>query len=112
MTVTITTVYDNELVTHELHDVVSIVKVLDNIMFMQNNGSTVTMNYNNITFTVRQEVNMLHTVYIYDYNKQLSGQGQIYCKDYHLFEYDNEMVLIMLSGNIVYSIRGSYIIVI
>lgn len=55
---------------------------------------------------------MLHTVYIYDYNKQLSGQGQIYCKDYHLFEYDNEMVLIMLSGNIVYSIRGSYIIVI
>lgn len=53
MTVTITTVYNNELITHELNDVVSIVKVLDNIMFMQNNGSVVTMNYNDITFTVR-----------------------------------------------------------
>ena len=55
---------------------------------------------------------MLHTVYIYDNNKQLSRQGKIYCNDYSLFEYGNEMVLIMLSGNIVYSIRGSYIIVI
>ena len=54
MTVTITTVDDNELVTHELNEVMSIVKVFDNIWFMQNNGSTVIMNYNNIiTFTVR-----------------------------------------------------------
>lgn len=53
MTVTITTIEENKLVTHELNDVVSIVKVLDNIMFMENDGSTVTMNYNNITFIVR-----------------------------------------------------------
>lgn len=112
MTVTITTVYDNELVTHELNDVVSIVKVLDNIMFMQNNGSTVTMNYNNITFTVRQEVNMLHTVYIYNNDRHLVRHGTIYCSDYSLIESDNYMILIMLSGNLVYSIRGSYIIVI
>lgn len=55
---------------------------------------------------------MLHTVYIYDDNKQLSRQGRIYCNDYCLFEHGNEMVLTMLSGNIVHSIRGSYIIVI
>ena len=55
---------------------------------------------------------MLHTVYIYDSNKQLSRQSQIYCNDYCLFAHDNEMILIMLSGNIVYNIRGSYIIVI
>ena len=55
---------------------------------------------------------MLHTVYIFDNNKQLSRQGKIYCDDYRLFEHGNEMVLMMLSGNIVHSIRGRYIIVI
>ena len=55
---------------------------------------------------------MLHTVYIYDKDKNLVRQGQIYCNDYCLFVYGNEMSLAMLSGNIVYSIRGSYIIVI
>jgi hypothetical protein len=55
---------------------------------------------------------MLHTVYIFDNNKQLSRQGKIYCDDYCLYERGNEMVLMMLSGNIVHSICGSYIIVI
>ena len=55
---------------------------------------------------------MLHTVYIYDNNKQLSRQGKIYCDDYCLFERGNEMVLMMLSGNIMGTIRGRYIIVI
>lgn len=53
MSITIITVYDNELVTHELNNVVAIVKALDNIMFAQDNGATITLNYNNITFTVR-----------------------------------------------------------
>lgn len=112
MTVTITTVYNNKLVTHELSNVVAIIKEDDIIIFVLNTGATTVLNYNNITFSVLQEVNMLHTVYIYDSNKQLSRQSQIYCNDYCLFAHDNEMILIMLSGNIVYNIRGSYIIVI
>ena len=55
---------------------------------------------------------MLHTVYIYNNDRHLVKQGIIYCNDYCLFERGNEMVLTMLAGNIVYSIRGSYIIVI
>lgn len=55
---------------------------------------------------------MLHTVYIYSQNRRFARQGKIYCDDYCLFEHGNEMVLTMLSGNIVHSIRGSYIIVI
>lgn len=55
---------------------------------------------------------MLHTIYIYTQYKRLVKQGKIYCDDYCLFEHGDEMVLTMLSGNIVYSIRGSYIIVI
>lgn len=55
---------------------------------------------------------MSHVVYIYNEDKKLVRQGQVYCNDYSLFEYGNKMILIMLSGNIVHSIRGSYIIVI
>lgn len=55
---------------------------------------------------------MLHTVYIYNNDRRLMKQGIIYCSDYFLFEKGNHMILVMLSGNIVYSIRGSYIIVI
>lgn len=53
MTVIITTLNDNELVSHELHNVISIFKALDNIMFVQDNGTYETWNYNDITFTVR-----------------------------------------------------------
>ena len=55
---------------------------------------------------------MLHTVYIYDKDKKLVGQGVIYCSDYCLFENGNYMGLITRSGDIVHTIRGSYIIVI
>ena len=55
---------------------------------------------------------MMHTVYIYNNDRRLVRQGTIYCSDYCLFEKGNHMVLIMLTGNLVYSIRGSYIIVI
>lgn len=55
---------------------------------------------------------MLHTVYIYNNDRHLVKQGIIYCSDYCLVENGNHMTLIMLSGNIIYSIRGSYIIVI
>lgn len=55
---------------------------------------------------------MLHTVYIYNNDRHLVRQGIIYCSDYCLFEKGNHMTLIMLSGNIIHSIRGSYIIVI
>ena len=55
---------------------------------------------------------MLHTVYIYNNDRHLVRQGRIYCDDYYLFEHGNEMALTMLCGDIVHSIRGSYIIVI
>ena len=55
---------------------------------------------------------MLHTVYIYNNDRHLVKQGIIYSNDYSLFEHGNEMILSMLSGDIVYSVRGSYIIVI
>lgn len=57
---------------------------------------------------------MLHTVYIYNNDRHLVRQGVIYCSDYSLFENSNGngMILIMLSGNLIYSICGSYIIVI
>lgn len=55
---------------------------------------------------------MMHTVYIYDNNRHLVRQGIIYCSDYCLFEKGNHMILVVLSGDLAYSIRGSYIIVI
>lgn len=53
MTVTITTVYNDKLVTHELSKVVAIIKEYDTIIFVLNTGKTTVLNYNNITFTVR-----------------------------------------------------------
>ena len=57
MTVTITTIEENELVTHELSNVVAIVKAYEYIMFVYGDNDetdeTVKFKYNDITFTVR-----------------------------------------------------------
>ena len=54
MTVTITTIEENKLVTHELSNVVAIVKAFEYIMFVYgDNDETVQFKYNDITFTVR-----------------------------------------------------------
>ena len=57
MTVTITTIEENKLVTHELSNVVAIVKAFEYIMFVYGDNDetdeTVKFKYNDITFTVR-----------------------------------------------------------
>lgn len=113
MTVTITYATDNnELKSIVLNEITTITCHGDDITFIDMFGKTHTYYYCDITFSVFQEVNMLHTVYICNKDKRLVKQGQIYCDDYCLFVYGNEMLLSMLSDNIIYSIRGSYIIVI
>lgn len=57
MTVTITTICDDKLITYDLSNVVAIVKAYEYIMFVYGDNDetdeTVKFKYNDITFTVR-----------------------------------------------------------
>lgn len=55
---------------------------------------------------------MLHTVYIYNDDKEIIQTGQIYCDRYYIMVVNNHMVLLIVSGSMHYHINGSYIIVI